>query len=182
MKALTTLRSKGFNFSLNKAKLSFINYSKKNYWKTKVKLLFINQSTEPMRVAVTGGSGNIAYSLAFRIARQRFINVVFSGELLGKDQPVILHLLDLPIMEEKLKGVKMELDDCAFPLLAETVITSNLSTGFKDVDIALLVGSKPRGPGMERGDLLKENGKIFVDTGKVRLKLLIIIITTLGLE
>ncbi len=88
--------------------------------------------------------------------------------MLGKDQPVILHLLDLPMMEEKLKGVKMELDDCAFPLLADTITTSNLSAGYKDVDIALLVGSKPRGPGMERGDLLTQNGKIFVDTGKVR--------------
>jgi len=70
-------------------------------------------------------------------------------------------------MEDKVKGVKMELDDCAFPLLASTHITSNLSEGFKDVDIALLVGSKPRSAGMERADLLKENGKIFVDTGKV---------------
>lgn len=125
-----------------------MNYSKRNYWKS---------GKEPMRVALTGASGNISYSLAFRIA---------SGELLGKDQPVILHLIDLPMMEEKLKGVKMELDDCAFPLLANTVITSNLGTGFKDVDIALLVGSKPRGPGMERGDLLTQNGKIFVETGK----------------
>jgi len=73
-------------------------------------------------------------------------------------------------MEEKLKGVKMELDDCAFPLLENTVITSNLGVGFKDVDIALLVGSKPRGPGMERADLLTQNGKIFVETGKVMLK------------
>ena len=71
------------------------------------------------------------------------------------------------MMAEKLKGVKMELDDCAFPLLTNTVITSNLSVGFKDVDIAMLVGSKPRGPGMERGDLLTQNGKIFVETGKV---------------
>jgi malate dehydrogenase len=71
------------------------------------------------------------------------------------------------MMEDKLKGVKMELDDCAFPLLANTVLTSDLNVGFKDVDIAMLVGSKPRGPGMERGDLLTQNGKIFVDTGKV---------------
>lgn len=110
-----------------------------------------------MRVAVTGASGNISYSLAFRIA---------SGELLGKDQPVILHLVDLPMMEEKMKGVKMELDDCAFPLLANTVIATKLSDGFKDIDIAMLVGSKPRGPGMERKDLLTQNGAIFVDTGK----------------
>jgi malate/lactate dehydrogenase len=71
------------------------------------------------------------------------------------------------MMEDKLKGLKMELDDCAFPLVAETIITSSLSDGFKDVDIAMLVGSKPRGPGMERGDLLTQNGKIFVETGKV---------------
>jgi len=78
-----------------------------------------------------------------------------------------LNLIDLPGMEDKLKGLSMELDDCSFPLLAQTKITSNLSEGFKDVDIALLVGSKPRGPGMERGDLLMQNGRIFVENGKV---------------
>lgn len=110
-----------------------------------------------MRVAITGASGNISYSLAFRVA---------SGELLGKDQSVIISLVDLPVMEDKMKGVKMEIDDCAFPLVAATEIHTNMNTGFKDADIALLVGSKPRGPGMERADLLKENGKIFVTTGK----------------
>jgi malate dehydrogenase len=108
-------------------------------------------------VAVTGASGNIAYALLFRIA---------SGELLGKDQPIILNLVDLPMMADKMLGIKMELDDCAFPLLAGVTINTEMSTGFKDIDVAMLVGSKPRGPGMERGDLLTQNGKIFVDTGK----------------
>lgn len=110
-----------------------------------------------MVVAITGATGNIAYSLAFRVA---------SGEMLGKDQPVIIHLVDIPEMEPKLEGVKMELDDCAFPTLVKTVTTSKLGEGFKDIDIALLVGSKPRSKGMERADLLKQNGKIFVEQGK----------------
>jgi malate dehydrogenase len=95
--------------------------------------------------------------MAFRVA---------SGELLGKDQPVIIHLVDIPEMESRLEGVKMELDDCAFPTLVKTVTASKLSEGFKDIDIAFLVGSKPRTKGMERADLLKQNGKIFVDQGK----------------
>merc|ERR1711976_990939 len=86
--------------------------------------------------------------------------------MLGPDQPVILHLIDLPFAMNALKGVSMELYDCAFPLLAGIVSTDNQSVGFKDVDYALLIGAKPRGPGMERGDLLKDNGKIFIDTGK----------------
>lgn len=85
---------------------------------------------------------------------------------MGKNQRVILHLLDLPVMENVLQGVQAELHDCAFPLLDDVVITSNLSVAFKDVDYAFLVGAKPRGPGMERADLLKDNGKIFVDVGK----------------
>ncbi len=112
---------------------------------------------KPMVVSVTGSSGNIGYALAFRIA---------SGEMLGKDQPVILNLIDIPDMEPKLKGVKMELEDCAFPLLHKINTTSSLSDGFKDSDCALLVGSRPRSKGMERGDLLKINGKIFIETGK----------------
>jgi len=127
------------------------NYSKKSFWKVGL------SKKDPVTVSVTGGTGNIAYSLAFRIA---------SGELLGKDQPVILNLIDIPEMESRLVGVKMELEDCAFPLLAKTNTTSKLSEGFKDVDIAFLVGSKPRTKGMERGDLLKQNGKIFVEQGK----------------
>ncbi len=89
-----------------------------------------------------------------------------SGEFLGKNQRVILHLLDLPFQEQVLKGVQAELHDCAFPLLDEVVITSDLSTAFKDVNYNFLVGAKPRGPGMERADLLKDNGAIFVSTGK----------------
>ena len=94
------------------------------------------------------------------------INNDVSGEFLGKNQRVILHLLDLSNMEEALKGVQAELHDCAFPLLDEVVITSNLGVAFKEIDYAFLVGAKPRGPGMERADLLKDNGKIFVDVGK----------------
>lgn len=111
----------------------------------------------PKRVAVTGAAGNISYSILFRIA---------AGEFLGKNQRVILHLIDLPFAEQKLKGVMAELHDCAFPLLDEVVCCTDNITGFKDVDYAFMVGAKPRGPGMERADLLKDNGKIFVDVGK----------------
>lgn len=92
--------------------------------------------------------------------------LVLSGEFLGKNQRIILHLLDLPFQEQVLRGVQAELHDCAFPLLDEVVITSDLTTAFKDVNYNFLVGAKPRGPGMERGDLLKDNGAIFVDVGK----------------
>lgn len=109
------------------------------------------------RVAVTGGAGQIAYSLLFRIAQ---------GELLGPHQPLALHILEIPEAVPALKGVAMELDDCAFPLLKEIIVGSNPFEVFKDVDLAFLVGAKPRGPGMERGDLLKENGKIFIEQGK----------------
>jgi len=112
---------------------------------------------EPKRVLVSGAAGQIAYSILFRIA---------SGEFLGKNQRIILHLLDLPFQEQVLKGVQAELHDCAFPLLDDIVCTSDLETAFKDVDYNFLVGAKPRGPGMERADLLKDNGKIFVDVGK----------------
>jgi malate dehydrogenase len=109
------------------------------------------------RVVVTGAAGQIAYSLLFRIAH---------GDFLGKDQPVALHLLDLPEALNALKGVKMELDDCAFPLLKEVKLGSDEEELFGGVHYAFLVGSKPRGPGMERKDLLSENGKIFVRQGK----------------
>lgn len=109
------------------------------------------------RVAVTGGAGQIAYSLLFRIA---------AGELFGKDQPVALHILEVPEALQALDGVKMELQDCAFPLLQEIHVGSDPHTIFRDVHYAILVGAKPRGPGMERGDLLKDNGKIFVGQGK----------------
>lgn len=109
------------------------------------------------RIAVTGGAGQIAYSLLFRIA---------AGEMLGPDQPVALHILEIPDALPALQGVKMELDDCAFPLLKEIKVGSDPFEIFGDVDIALLVGAKPRGPGMERGDLLLDNGKIFVTQGE----------------
>lgn len=109
------------------------------------------------RVAVTGGAGQIAYNLLFRIA---------SGEFLGKDQPIALHILELPIALQALEGVKMELEDCAYPLLKEIHIGTDPNQVFKDIDYAFLVGAKPRGPGMERGELLQENGKIFIQQGK----------------
>ena len=112
---------------------------------------------KPVRVALTGANGNIGYAMAFRIA---------NGEMLGPDQPVILHLLDLPQAQQGLIGLNMELSDCAFPLLQSVVTTDDYSKAFSDVDFALLVGSKPRGPGMERGDLLRDNGKIFIGQGK----------------
>lgn len=109
------------------------------------------------RVAVTGGAGQIAYNLLFRIA---------SGEMLGFDQPIALHILEIPEAMTMLEGVKMELEDCAFPLLKEIHIGSDPNKIFKGVHYALLVGAKPRGPGMERGDLLNENGKIFIGQGR----------------
>jgi malate dehydrogenase len=109
------------------------------------------------RVVVTGGAGQIAYNLLFRIA---------SGELFGNDQPIALHILEIPEALKSLEGVKMELEDCAFPLLHEIQIGTDPYQLFGDVHYALLVGSKPRGPGMERGELLTENGRIFVEQGK----------------
>ena len=113
----------------------------------------------PVRVAVTGAAGQIGYSLLFRIA---------SGDMLGADQPVILQLLEIPDekAQKALKGVMMELDDCAFPLLHGMASASDPIEAFKDADIALLVGARPRGPGMERKDLLEANGKIFAPQGK----------------
>ncbi len=111
----------------------------------------------PVRVAVTGAAGQIGYALLFRIA---------SGEMLGKDQPVILQMLELPQAQKALKGVMMELEDCAFPLLAGMVASDDPAVAFKDADVVLLVGARPRGPGMERKDLLTENGKIFIAQGE----------------
>ena len=113
----------------------------------------------PVRVAVTGAAGQIGYALLFRIA---------TGEMLGRDQPVILQLLELPVdkAQAALKGVIMELEDSAFPLLAGIVGTGDPKVAFKDVDYAMLVGARPRGPGMERKDLLLENAKIFIEQGK----------------
>ena len=113
----------------------------------------------PMRVAVTGAAGQIGYSLLFRIA---------NGDMLGKDQPVILQLLEIPDekAQKALAGVMMELEDCAFPLLAGMTAHSDPMTAFKDIDVALLVGARPRGPGMERKDLLSANAQIFTAQGK----------------
>jgi len=111
----------------------------------------------PVRVAITGAAGQIGYQLCFRIA---------SGQMLGNDQPIILQLLEIPPALGALEGVAMELKDCAFPTLAGIVATSDPNEAFKDIDYALLVGAKPRGPGMERKDLLLENAKIFSVQGK----------------
>jgi malate dehydrogenase len=116
-------------------------------------------SKKPVRVAVTGAAGQIGYALLFRIA---------AGEMLGRDQPVILQLLEIPDekAQKALKGVMMELEDCAFPLLAGMQAHSDPNAAFKDTDYALLVGARPRGPGMERKDLLAANAQIFTAQGK----------------
>ena len=111
----------------------------------------------PIKVAITGAAGQIGYALVFRVA---------SGAMFGPDQPVALHLIEIPAGFEALKGVVMELDDCAFPLLKNVVATTDLAEGFSDVNWALLVGSVPRKAGMERGDLLGINGKIFIGQGQ----------------
>lgn len=110
----------------------------------------------PVRVAVTGAAGQIGYALLFRIA---------SGEMLGKDQPVILQLLDLPQAQNAVKGVMMELQDCAFPLLAGMIASDDPEVAFKDADVAILVGARPRSKGMERADLLEANAQIFTVQG-----------------
>ena len=115
---------------------------------------------KPVRVAVTGAAGQIGYALLFRIA---------SGQMFGPETPVILQLIEVPVDKamKALEGVAMELDDCAFPLLQSMVLTSDANIGFKDANWCCLVGAKPRGPGMERADLLKDNGKIFIEQGKI---------------
>ncbi|MGI9086380.1 MAG: malate dehydrogenase [Chthoniobacterales bacterium] len=113
--------------------------------------------TSPIKIAITGAAGQIGYSLLFRVA---------SGAIFGPDQPVQLNLIEIPPALDALKGVVMELDDCAFPLLKKVVATADLNEGFKDVNWALLVGSVPRKAGMERGDLLGINGKIFIGQGQ----------------
>src|SRR5438105_10152860 len=111
----------------------------------------------PIKVAITGAAGQIGYALVFRVA---------SGAMFGPDQPVALHLIEIPAGFEALKGVVMELDDCAFPLLKNVVATANLEEGFRGVNWALLVGSIPRKAGMERKDLLGINGRIFIGQGQ----------------
>ena len=110
----------------------------------------------PVRVAVTGAAGQISYSLLFRVA---------AGEMLGADQPVILQLLEITPALEALKGTVMEIEDCAFPLVADIVATDDPTVAFKDADYCLLVGARPRGPGMERKDLLEANARIFSEQG-----------------
>ena len=114
----------------------------------------------PLRVAVTGAAGQIGYALLPRIA---------SGAMFGPEQPVILQLIEVPVEKamKALEGVAMELDDCAFPLLQGIVLTDDPRVGFRDANWSLLVGAKPRGPGMERADLLKDNGKIFTSQGTI---------------
>ena len=111
----------------------------------------------PVRVAITGAAGQISYSIIFRIA---------SGDMLGKDQPVILQLLEIPPAMGALNGVVMELNDCAFPLVTGIVPTDDPNVAFQETDYAVLVGARPRGPGMERSDLLKANAAIFSVQGK----------------
>ncbi len=112
---------------------------------------------DPVRIAITGGAGQISYSLIFRIA---------AGDMLGPDQPVILQLLEIPQAMDALNGVVMEVNDCAFPLVPDIVATDDTNVAFKDADFALLVGARPRGPGMERKDLLEANAAIFSVQGK----------------
>ncbi|MGO2149513.1 lactate/malate family dehydrogenase, partial [Halomonas sp.] len=112
---------------------------------------------DPVRIAITGGAGQISYSLIFRIA---------AGDMLGPDQPVILQLLEIPQAMDALNGVVMEVNDCAFPLVQDIVATDDANVAFKDADFALLVGARPRGPGMERKDLLEANAAIFSVQGK----------------
>ena len=115
----------------------------------------------PIRVAITGAAGQLSYALIYRVA---------SGQVFGADQPLYLHLLEIPPAMKALQGVAMELDDCAFPLLKGMVLTDQADEAFNGINWGLLVGSKPRGPGMERGDLLSQNGQIFVGQGKALAK------------
>ena len=114
--------------------------------------------TQPKRIAITGAAGQICYSMLFRIA---------AGDIYGPDQPVSLHLLEITPALGLLEAVKMELDDCAFPLLADVVVTDDPKVALNGVDAALFVGAKPRGPGMERSDLITDNGKIFSSLGAI---------------
>lgn len=114
-------------------------------------------NTNPLRIAITGAAGQIGYQLCFRVA---------AGDMLGPEQPVILQLIEIPPALDALRGVVMELDDCAFPLLAGAVATADYPDGFHKADLCILVGAKPRGPGMERKDLLADNGKIFGPQGQ----------------
>lgn len=113
---------------------------------------------KPIRIAITGAAGQISYSLLFRIA---------NGDMLGKDQPVILQLLDITPAQQALRGVAMELEDCVFPMLHQVLITDDPETAFRDAEIALLVGARPRSKGMERHDLIEINAGTFAEQGKI---------------
>ena len=113
---------------------------------------------EPIRIAITGAAGQIGYSLVFRIA---------NGDMLGREQPVILQLLDVPQAQQTLRGVAMELEDCLFPMLQQVIITDDPRTVFRDAEVAMLVGARPRSKGMERKDLIEANGAIFSEQGKI---------------
>lgn len=117
----------------------------------------VKKVVNPVRVLVTGAAGQIGYALNFMIAQ---------GRMFGSEQPVILHLYDLPMVEQLLKGVAMELNDCAFPLLKGLVVSTDAAVAFKDIDFGVFCGARPRGPGMERKDLLEANSKIFQEQGK----------------
>jgi malate dehydrogenase len=134
---------KNMNIYLRRAFTDFVK--PKNQWK------------KPVTVAITGDNGKLGYAAAFKVA---------SGQMLGPDQPIDLHIIDLPNFIDGLKGVAMELHDCNFPLLNKVEIASDLSAGFKNADYALLIGAKAQSPGEERGHLLEANGKIFIDVGK----------------
>ena len=112
----------------------------------------------PVRITITGAAGQIGYATLFRIA---------NGDMLGQEQPIILQLLDLPQAQQALRGVMMELEDCAFPLLQQVIITDDQKVAFKDTEIALLIGARPRSKGVERKDLIEANGAIFSAQGKL---------------
>lgn len=112
----------------------------------------------PIRVAITGAAGQIGYNMLFRIA---------SGEMLGREQPIILQLLDIPPAQQVLRGVAMELEDCVFPMLQQVITTDDPRVAFRDAEVAMLVGARPRGKGMERKDLLQANGAIFSEQGRI---------------
>src|SRR5512146_397062 len=117
-----------------------------------------NNMKAPIRVAITGAAGQIGYSLLFRVA---------NGDMLGREQPIILQLLDIPQAQQALRGVAMELEDCAFPVLQQVICTDDPRVAFRDAEVVLLVGAKPRSKGMERKDLLQANGAIFSEQGRI---------------
>ena len=112
----------------------------------------------PIRIAITGAAGQIGYSLVFRIA---------NGDMLGREQPIILQLLDVPQAQQSLRGLAMELEDCVFPMLQQVIVSDDPKIAFRDAEVVLLVGARPRSKGMERKDLIEANGEIFSTQGKI---------------